>query len=139
MTNALRFNEDGLLPVIVQDALTNEVLMMAWANQEAYELMLSTGRTHFWSRSRQKLWMKGEESGHVQDIVSIQADCDDDTLWSGCGRRATPAIWTGPPASAMSYTGRERDRGHHPGADEDHQGPQGEPQGGQLHQPAPVR
>lgn len=80
MTNALRFNEDGLLPVIVQDALTNEVLMMAWANQEAYELMLSTGRTHFWSRSRQKLWMKGEESGHVQDIVSIQADCDDDTL-----------------------------------------------------------
>jgi phosphoribosyl-AMP cyclohydrolase / phosphoribosyl-ATP pyrophosphohydrolase len=80
MTVALKFNEDGLMPVIVQDALTNEVLMMAWTNQEAYDLMLSTGRTHFWSRSRQKLWMKGEESGHVQDIVSIQTDCDADTL-----------------------------------------------------------
>lgn len=76
----LKFNADGLIPAIVQDAETNEVLMMAWVNQESYDLMLSTGRTHFWSRSRQKLWMKGEESGHVQDIVSIQADCDNDTL-----------------------------------------------------------
>lgn len=76
----LKFNADGLMPVIVQDAVTNEVLMMAWTNQEAYDLMLRTGRTHFWSRSRQKLWMKGEESGHVQDIVSIQTDCDADTL-----------------------------------------------------------
>lgn len=80
MTVALKFNEDGLMPVIVQDALTNEVLMMAWTNQEAYDLMLVTGRTHFWSRSRKRLWMKGEESGHVQDIVSIQTDCDADTL-----------------------------------------------------------
>lgn len=76
----LKFNTDGLIPVIVQDALTNEVLMLAWANQEAYDLMRSTGRTHFWSRSRQRMWMKGEESGHVQDIVSIQTDCDSDTL-----------------------------------------------------------
>jgi phosphoribosyl-ATP pyrophosphohydrolase/phosphoribosyl-AMP cyclohydrolase len=76
----LKFNSDGLIPAIVQDAETNEVLMMAWANLESYNLMLSTGRTHFWSRSRQKLWMKGEESGHVQDIVSIQTDCDSDTL-----------------------------------------------------------
>jgi phosphoribosyl-ATP pyrophosphohydrolase/phosphoribosyl-AMP cyclohydrolase len=77
---ALKFNADGLIPAIVQDAETSEVLMMAWANQESYDLMLTTGRTHFWSRSRKKLWMKGEESGHVQDIVSIQADCDNDTL-----------------------------------------------------------
>jgi phosphoribosyl-ATP pyrophosphohydrolase/phosphoribosyl-AMP cyclohydrolase len=77
---ALKFNADGLIPAIVQDAETNEVLMMAWVNQESYDRMLSTGRTHFWSRSRQKLWMKGEESGHVQDIVSIQTDCDNDTL-----------------------------------------------------------
>ena len=76
----LRFDDDGLIPAIVQDAETNEVLMMAWANLESYNLMLSTGRTHFWSRSRQRLWMKGEESGHVQDIVSIQTDCDNDTL-----------------------------------------------------------
>jgi phosphoribosyl-ATP pyrophosphohydrolase/phosphoribosyl-AMP cyclohydrolase len=80
MTLPFKFNADGLMPVIVQDAETNEVLMMAWTNEEAYNLMLKTGRTYFWSRSRNKLWMKGEESGHVQDIVSIQTDCDADTL-----------------------------------------------------------
>ena len=76
----LNFDAHGLIPVVVQDYLTNEVLMVAWANEEAYEKMLATGKTHFWSRSRQKLWMKGETSGHVQDIVSIQTDCDADTL-----------------------------------------------------------
>lgn len=80
MTPPFKFNADGLMPVIVQDAVTNEVLMLAWTNEEAYGLMLKTGKTHFWSRSRQKLWMKGEESGHFQDIVSIQTDCDADTL-----------------------------------------------------------
>ena len=76
----LKFDDKGLIPVIVQDALTSEVLMMAYANQEAYDKMLETGRTHFYSRSRQKLWMKGETSGHVQDIVSMQLDCDGDCL-----------------------------------------------------------
>ncbi len=76
----LKYNDDGLIPVIVQDSETNEVLMLAYANEEAYGKMLETGRTHFYSRSRQKLWMKGEESGHFQDIVSIQTDCDADTL-----------------------------------------------------------
>lgn len=76
----LKFDEKGLIPVIVQDALTSEVLMMAFANREAYEKMLETKRTHFFSRSRQKLWMKGESSGHVQDIVSMQVDCDGDCL-----------------------------------------------------------
>lgn len=76
----LEFNKDGLIPVIVQDYLTNEVLMMAWANQEAVDLMKSTGYTHFWSRSRQKMWKKGEESGHVQRIISMHTDCDNDTL-----------------------------------------------------------
>ncbi len=80
MTLPFKFNDDGLIPVIVQDAETNEVLMLAWANEEAYNKMIETGRTHFWSRSRQRLWMKGETSGHVQDIVSIQTDCDADTL-----------------------------------------------------------
>lgn len=56
----LNFDAHGLIPVVVQDYLTNEVLMVAWANEEAYEKMLATGKTHFWSRSRQKLWMKGE-------------------------------------------------------------------------------
>ena len=75
-----KFDANGLIPVIVQDHVTNEVLMMAYANQEAYRRMLETGRTHFYSRSRQAQWMKGETSGHVQDIVSMQLDCDSDTL-----------------------------------------------------------
>lgn len=76
----LKFDDKGLIPVVVQDSVTGEVLMVAWSNEEAVELMKSTGYTHFWSRSRQKLWKKGEESGHVQKIVSIQTDCDSDTL-----------------------------------------------------------
>lgn len=76
----LTYDQNGLIPVIVQDYNTNEVLMMAWANSEAVGLMKSTGYTHFWSRSRKKMWKKGEESGHVQQIVSMQTDCDNDTL-----------------------------------------------------------
>lgn len=76
----LKFDGNGLIPVVVQDWITNEVLMVAWANQEAVDLMKSTGYTHFWSRSRQRMWKKGEESGHVQRIRSIQTDCDADTL-----------------------------------------------------------
>lgn len=75
-----KFDGNGLIPVIVQDHVTNEVLMLAYANEEAYRQMLKTGRTQFYSRSRQAQWMKGETSGHVQDIVSMQLDCDNDTL-----------------------------------------------------------
>ncbi len=76
----LKYDKDGLIPAVIQNALTNEVLMVAWMNEEAFNLTKSTGYTHFWSRSRQKLWKKGEESGHVQKVVSIQLDCDADTL-----------------------------------------------------------
>ena len=76
----LKYDANGLITVVVQDWATNEVLMVAWANEEAVSLMKSTGYTHFWSRSRQKMWQKGEESGHVQKIRSIQTDCDADTL-----------------------------------------------------------
>ncbi|HUV24307.1 MAG TPA: bifunctional phosphoribosyl-AMP cyclohydrolase/phosphoribosyl-ATP diphosphatase HisIE [Methanomassiliicoccales archaeon] len=76
----LQFDDKGLIPVIVQDMFTNEVLMHAYTNQESFDLMLETGKTHFWSRSREELWMKGETSGNVQDIASIQTDCDQDTL-----------------------------------------------------------
>ncbi|MCL2032710.1 MAG: bifunctional phosphoribosyl-AMP cyclohydrolase/phosphoribosyl-ATP diphosphatase HisIE [Methanomassiliicoccaceae archaeon] len=93
----LKFDKDGLIPVVVQDHLTNEVLMVAWANREAFELMKSTGNTHFWSRSRQKLWMKGEESGHVQRIISIQTDCDVDTLLVRV-EQTGPACHTGSPS-----------------------------------------
>jgi phosphoribosyl-ATP pyrophosphohydrolase/phosphoribosyl-AMP cyclohydrolase len=80
MTTALRFNSDGLIPAIVQDAETNEVLMMAYMDQTSYDLTVQSGYAHFYSRSRQKLWKKGETSGHVQKVVSMQLDCDADTL-----------------------------------------------------------
>ncbi len=80
MTVPLKFNSEGLIPVIVQDSQTNEVLMLAYANQESIDKMVETGKTHFWSRSRHSLWKKGETSGNVQDIISMQTDCDSDTL-----------------------------------------------------------
>lgn len=70
----------GLIPVVVQDAQTKEILMLAYANEEAIEKTLSTGYAHYWSRSRKKLWMKGETSGHTQKIKDISIDCDYDTL-----------------------------------------------------------
>jgi phosphoribosyl-ATP pyrophosphohydrolase/phosphoribosyl-AMP cyclohydrolase len=74
-----KWNEQGLAPAIVQDARTGEVLMMAWMNAEAWRLTRETGEAHFWSRSRQALWHKGETSGNVQRIVEIRLDCDSDT------------------------------------------------------------
>ena len=70
----------GLIPVIVQDAKTLQVLMFAFANQEAVSLTLSTGYAHYFSRSRGKIWKKGEESGHLQKIVRVCVDCDEDCL-----------------------------------------------------------
>src|SRR6185312_7269426 len=72
-----------LIPAIVQDANTNEVLMMAWMNKEALDKTVATGKTHFFSRSRNKLWLKGESSGHVQHVKSIRTDCDKDCLLIG--------------------------------------------------------
>jgi len=71
---------NGLIPVVVQDAETKATLMLAYANKEALEKTLSTGYAHYWSRSRGKLWMKGETSGHTQKIKQVIADCDYDTL-----------------------------------------------------------
>ena len=71
---------DGLIPVIVQDASSREVLMMAYANDEAIRLTQETGLAHYYSRSRKKLWKKGEESGHFQKVVKILTDCDEDCL-----------------------------------------------------------
>ena len=77
---ALRYDAAGLLPVVAQDAFTGRVLMLAWANAEAVAQMLATGEAHFWSRSRQALWRKGETSGNVLRILSIEHDCDGDSL-----------------------------------------------------------
>jgi phosphoribosyl-AMP cyclohydrolase len=78
--DALKFNEQGLIPVIVQDAENREVLMMAWMNQQALDQTIATGRATYWSRSRGKLWVKGETSGHYQAVKEIRVDCDADTL-----------------------------------------------------------
>jgi phosphoribosyl-AMP cyclohydrolase len=76
----LRFSDGGLIPVIVQDTKTRDILMMAYANEEAVLLTETTGYAHYYSRSRKKLWKKGEESGHFQKVVKILVDCDEDCL-----------------------------------------------------------
>ena len=77
---SVSFNEDGLVPVIVQDAANARVLMMAWANREALEETVRTGRGVYFSRSRGRLWRKGEESGNVQLVKEVRLDCDGDTV-----------------------------------------------------------
>ncbi len=76
----LKYDSHGLIPAIVQDATDNEVLMMAYMNAASLAKTLETGYTHFWSRSRQKFWKKGESSGHVQEVKQILYDCDKDTV-----------------------------------------------------------
>lgn len=76
----LRFDDSGLIPTVVQDAENGQVLMLAYMNQESLRLTLETGLTHFYSRSRQRIWQKGEESGHIQRVREIYVDCDEDTL-----------------------------------------------------------
>lgn len=90
----LTWNEQGLLPAIVQDASTGQVLMLAYMNEESLRLTLETGETWFWSRSRGELWHKGATSGNRQDVVEIRADCDADTLLVRV-RPAGPACHTG--------------------------------------------
>lgn len=76
----LRFDRDGLIPAVIQEAVTGEVLMVAWMDHAALEATQATGTTHFWSRSRQALWRKGETSGHVQRVHALWSDCDGDVL-----------------------------------------------------------
>lgn len=76
----LVYDANGLIPCIAQDAATGEVLMMAWMNRDALVRTLETGRVTYWSRSRQAFWVKGESSGHVQELVELRLDCDRDCL-----------------------------------------------------------
>lgn len=76
----LTYDDRGLIPAVVQDAKSKEVLMVAWMNEEALRLTQESGETHFWSRSRQELWHKGATSGNVQRVRQIRVDCDADTL-----------------------------------------------------------
>ena len=80
MNLPFKYTSDGLIPAIVQDAASGRVLMMAWMNATSLQSTLETGKMHYWSRSRQKFWLKGETSGHVQKVVRFHVDCDLDTL-----------------------------------------------------------
>jgi phosphoribosyl-AMP cyclohydrolase len=76
----INFDADGLIPTVVQDSKTLEILMVAWMNADSLKRTLATGETWFWSRSRQELWHKGATSGNIQKVVQIKVDCDGDTL-----------------------------------------------------------
>lgn len=78
--DGLKFDASGLIPAIIQDWQTGQVLMMAWMNRDALDKTVHSGQTHFFSRSRNRLWLKGESSGHVQNVRSIATDCDKDVL-----------------------------------------------------------
>ena len=78
--DALQWDAHGLIPAITQDAASGRVVMLAWMNRESLQETLRCGHAVYWSRSRQRLWRKGEESGHVQKLLSIRADCDGDAL-----------------------------------------------------------
>jgi phosphoribosyl-AMP cyclohydrolase len=77
---AMKYDDKGLLTAVIVDATTREVLMVAFMNDKALLDTIRTGKTHFWSRSRQKYWMKGEESGHTQEVKAIHTDCDKDCV-----------------------------------------------------------
>ena len=80
LLSEIKFDANGLIPAIVQDAETKEILMLAYMNQESVQLTLDKGETVFWSRSRKELWHKGATSGNIQSVVDIRIDCDADTL-----------------------------------------------------------
>ena len=94
LAQEIRFNEAGLIPAIVQDVQTRQVLMMAWMNAESLRRTLEIGETVFWSRSRQEFWHKGATSGNTQRVVAISLDCDGDTLLIEV-EAAGPACHTG--------------------------------------------
>ncbi len=94
MKDEIKYDANGLIPAIVQDANTNEVLMLAYMNAESLGLTLSSGETHFWSRSRQELWHKGATSGNIQRVSEVRMDCDADTLLIRV-QPAGPACHTG--------------------------------------------
>ncbi|HIK13857.1 MAG TPA: bifunctional phosphoribosyl-AMP cyclohydrolase/phosphoribosyl-ATP diphosphatase HisIE [Leptolyngbyaceae cyanobacterium M33_DOE_097] len=93
--DAIRYDDQGLVPAIVQDHLDGTVLMMAWMNRESLQKTLETGDTWFWSRSRQELWHKGATSGHLQKVQSIRYDCDSDCLLVGVEQIGDIACHTG--------------------------------------------
>ena len=93
--NDIKWDQDGLIPAIAQESETGKVLMMAWMNRESLSLSVKEGRAIYWSRSRNKLWRKGEESGHVQLIRDIHLDCDNDVILLSVEQKGGIACHTG--------------------------------------------
>lgn len=93
--NKVKWNEQGLVPVIAQEADSKDVLMFAWMNREALAKTVELGEAVYWSRSRKKLWHKGEESGHVQKVLEIRLDCDEDVILLTVEQRESIACHTG--------------------------------------------
>jgi len=91
----VRWAENGLVPAIAQDAASGRVLTLAWMNREALARTVETGEAHYWSRSRSKIWHKGEESGHVQKVKSVRIDCDEDAVLLEVEQRGGIACHTG--------------------------------------------
>jgi len=91
----VRWAENGLVPAIAQDAASGRVLTLAWMNREALARTVETGEAHYWSRSRSKIWHKGEESGHVQKVKSVRLDCDEDAVLLEVEQRGGIACHTG--------------------------------------------
>ena len=110
----LQYGPDGLVPVVAQDVRTGDVLMLAWANRDALERTLASGDGHYWSRSRQMLWRKGETSGHTQQVVEVRVDCDRDTVLYRV-RQTGPACHTG--ARTCFVSRLEKDGGLRTGPD----------------------
>jgi len=94
-TANLKYDERGLIPAVVQEAETGEVLMVAWMNEQSLRMTLDTGFTHFWSRSRQQFWKKGETSGCTQEVREVLYDCDADTLLVKVKQHGKGACHTG--------------------------------------------
>lgn len=91
----IKWSEDGLVPAIAQDSETGRILMVAWMNRESLALTVETGHAVYWSRSRRKLWHKGEESGHQQVVKEVRADCDSDVILLSVQQKGGVACHTG--------------------------------------------
>ena len=102
----LKLDDSGLLPAVAQDAESGEVLMVAWMDREALARTIETRRATYWSRSRQQYWVKGETSGHTQDVVSVKLDCDADTVLL-LVRQSGPACHTGAHSCFFTELGRD--------------------------------
>jgi phosphoribosyl-AMP cyclohydrolase len=107
--DAIAWDDRGLVTVVTQEALTGKVLMVAWMNREALERTLATGQATYWSRSRQRLWRKGEESGHTQTVREIRSDCDGDTVLLEVEQHGGIACHTGRHACFFNRLDRDRD------------------------------